>query len=399
MDYQIQAGDTLSSIAAKHGTSVAALLAANPNISNANAIRAGAALSIPVGQANATSTITKQPVNTGGVTAPSIIPKVATAAPVTTPTTNTGSGKTFTPVTLGNGTTVYSDQQGNFYTSTGQPVSNASIATSTAGSAPMGTTGGAAASSGGITVTPTGDPALDQVLGAIKGVADGLVSTGYTLPANLQITPQLVSDFTAYAHQAIDPYTQQLLTARLADVNASLSNTALQYQNSVGQTEQDFGTNLASEQNAAGNSGTAFSGLRALGENNMAASTNRTLSSLGSQAATDLGTEARAGAADVGSANAGGIVLPSLATGSVSLAGGSRGSSAAGGPLALGYDPSIYTVGNIPSAQTAAVNAQAANYLSQYGTLANANSGRSMSDLVGSLSGLPANYVPPTNLT
>lgn len=47
MAYQIRPGDTLSGIAARHGTTVAALMRANPQIKNANLIYAGDTLTIP----------------------------------------------------------------------------------------------------------------------------------------------------------------------------------------------------------------------------------------------------------------------------------------------------------------------------------------------------------------
>ena len=47
--YKIKSGDTLSQIAKKYGTSVKAIMAANPKIKNANSIRAGAGLTIPGG--------------------------------------------------------------------------------------------------------------------------------------------------------------------------------------------------------------------------------------------------------------------------------------------------------------------------------------------------------------
>jgi LysM repeat protein len=47
MSYQIKSGDTLSKIASKYGTSVSALMQANPQIKNANLIYAGASLKIP----------------------------------------------------------------------------------------------------------------------------------------------------------------------------------------------------------------------------------------------------------------------------------------------------------------------------------------------------------------
>lgn len=276
-------------------------------------------------------------------------------------------------------------------------VQNAISTTPAASGGTTGTTGGAS----GITVGSTGDPGLDNILNSIKGVADGLVKNGYTIPSTLQITPALVSQFLEYAHQAVDPYTQQQISARLADVNANLQNIATQYGNNMAQVMQDFGTNLATEQNNAANAGTAFSGLRGLTENNLAASTNRNLSSLASDAAYNIGNAARSAAADVGSTNAGGIVLPTLSTGTVSLAGGSRGTTGTGANLSYNYNPSIYTVGAIPSAGIQNVNQQEQSYLSQYGTLASAqsNSGRSVSDLLGLMSGLPAGYKVPSSLT
>lgn len=47
--YRVQAGDTLEGIAARFGTSVAALLAANPELDDADQIQAGAVLSIATG--------------------------------------------------------------------------------------------------------------------------------------------------------------------------------------------------------------------------------------------------------------------------------------------------------------------------------------------------------------
>ena len=47
MSYQIRRGDTLSGLAQRYGTSVSALMNANPQIKNANLIYAGASLAIP----------------------------------------------------------------------------------------------------------------------------------------------------------------------------------------------------------------------------------------------------------------------------------------------------------------------------------------------------------------
>jgi len=49
---KIKSGDTLSAIAKKNGTTIAKLLAANPNIKNANSIQIGQSLTIPKAAVN-----------------------------------------------------------------------------------------------------------------------------------------------------------------------------------------------------------------------------------------------------------------------------------------------------------------------------------------------------------
>lgn len=51
-DYSVKSGDTLSAIAARNGTTVSSLLAANPQIQNADRIQAGQAINIPGGGVN-----------------------------------------------------------------------------------------------------------------------------------------------------------------------------------------------------------------------------------------------------------------------------------------------------------------------------------------------------------
>jgi peptidoglycan hydrolase-like protein with peptidoglycan-binding domain len=256
------------------------------------------------------------------------------------------------------------------------------------GAAGGGTAGGAAPS--------TGNPNLDSILQSLQGLLD---SNKAVIPPGLQITPALTQQFLSWAHQAVDPQTQQLIQSEITNINSNLSNLATQYENNKAETLQNFGTNLATEQNAAGGSGTAFSGMRNLTENNMAASTNRTLSSLASDTAYNMGQAARTGAANVGAANAGGINMPTLTGANVGITGGSRGTATPSNALDFSYNPSLYTAGNIPTSQNTAVNNLASNYLNQYTTLAGNNSGRSMSDLIGGVTGLPSNYQIPPSLT
>lgn len=275
------------------------------------------------------------------------------------------------------------------------PISRSFLTTSS-GTSPAGGTGTSSAGGSGTGDSSTGNSNLDSILDSLKAL---LAQNAAVIPPGLQITPALTQQFLSWAHQVVDPQTQQLIQSEIKNINASSQNLATQYGNNVAQTEQQFGTDLASEQNQAGASGTAFSGMRNLTENNMAASTNRTLSSLASDAGFNIGQGLRTSAANVGAANAGGINTPTLNTGSVSQFGGSRGTTGAGSTLDFGYDPSMYTAGVIPSNQNTAVNDLAGNYLSQYGTLAGANSGKSMSDLISGITGLPAGYQLPSNLT
>ena len=255
-----------------------------------------------------------------------------------------------------------------------------------------GTTSAPEAPAGSI----TGNDKLDTILKSVQNLLD---TNKATIPPGLQITPQLTQQFLAWAHQAVDPQTKQLIDSEIANINASSANQQKQFEAQQGEVLQNFGTNLATEQNAAGASGTAFSGQRNLNERNLAATANRTLSSLASNTAYNIGAGLRNTAANVGSANAGAINIPSLTAMNVGIEGGSRGSTAPANSLDFSYNPGLYTAGVIPTNQNTAVNQLAGNYLGQYTTLAGTNSGRSMSDLIGGITGLPANYQIPSGLT
>lgn len=271
--------------------------------------------------------------------------------------------------------------------------------TNTAAAAPsvLGTTiNGVTPSSTTITqssIQPTGNANLDAALGPLATQVAALATNGQ-IPSTLQITPALVGTFLSWAHSVVDPQTQQLLTAEAANINNSLQNAQIDYQNTQGETEQQFGTDLANEENEAGTSGTAFSGQRNLNEQNMVNSTNRTLSTNAADAALNVGNTLNAGAAAVGASNAGMFNLPTLAgAGTVSNTGGARGTyTPSGNSLDFGYNPSTYTAGTIPTSGATNVGNQEANYLGQYTTLAanNSNGTRSVNDLLGMITGAPA---------
>lgn len=247
-------------------------------------------------------------------------------------------------------------------------------------------------------VKPTGDSSLDTLQNGIAAGANTLVEDGFTIPSEYAITADTVKQFLTYAHTALDPVTSQMLTSRLSDINSSLGMMSTEYLNALGAREQQFGTDLATEQNNAGNAGTAFSGQRNINEQNMQNTANRDLSTLGATTAYNMGAAARAAGADLGP-NAHNIVLPSLAGGSVSLAGGQRGSTVDTGPLALNFDPSVYTAGNIQSTQAKAIADQQAAYERAYAQLASTSggSGRSVSELMNQIPGI--NTLPTPSAT
>lgn len=88
--YRIRWGDTLSGIAARHGTSVSALMQANPQIKNKNLIYAGKSLTIPGGRDEFVRTRAKPPSSNGST-------RTRPEAPTTGdgPTTAGGSSKAF----------------------------------------------------------------------------------------------------------------------------------------------------------------------------------------------------------------------------------------------------------------------------------------------------------------
>jgi len=100
--YKIVSGDTLSGISAKYGTTVDALMKANPSITDPNLIYAGASLNIP-GATAPSGGGAQQPTGGGGGATPTGTPDTTTAPPPATPTTTIStdvlSGNQ-TPVTI-----------------------------------------------------------------------------------------------------------------------------------------------------------------------------------------------------------------------------------------------------------------------------------------------------------
>ena len=104
-EFKVKSGETLSAIAAKNNVSVAALAAANPQISNLNLIRPGQIITVPTVTANKTSSSTyaggltggSNPFATGSTASQATKDKLLNAAGVTPATKVTGDPSGGTP--------------------------------------------------------------------------------------------------------------------------------------------------------------------------------------------------------------------------------------------------------------------------------------------------------------
>lgn len=220
----------------------------------------------------------------------------------------------------------------------------------------------------------TGDPATDSALSAIQDEINTLQQSG-GIPAGLQITPALTAEFLSMAHANVDPATQQYIENTVADINANTEEFQTAFSQQQAAIDQQFGSDLASEQNAAGMAGIASSGERRQAEALITASANRNLASLANTAQYQEGQNLRAGAAAVGSANVNQLLNPNLNFDSLTNAGGSGAqmgtvNAGAGGALNYNFNPSAYTIGSIPSQGALNVENAAGQYGSEYGTLA-----------------------------
>jgi hypothetical protein len=240
----------------------------------------------------------------------------------------------------------------------------------------------------------------------IPPVIDKLVASGVLSPGQT-ITPAMTGMFLQWAHQYVDPQTQQLINTQLTGVNNYLKDQGNQFNAQQGADIQQFAQSLATLQNQAGVSGRDSSGGLNLASNQLEAGTNRTLSSLLSSTNLNVGNALNQGASQVGSQNANQFNLPTIAGGSVSVG----GTGAAGGTVGgfnqsgaenngdFGYNPNAYAAGVIPSTGSQNVANQQAQYIDQYTKSGINNPTQSIQDLLGGLTNKPAGATIPTNLS
>lgn len=276
------------------------------------------------------------------------------------------------------------------------------VAPGGAGNAQGGTVGGTGSSAtlpGGM--QSTGDQNLDAILGQYGQIISGSLAQGFTVNPGLNITPDVLSSFIASAHSQLDPKYQQYLSSQMNSINSYLSNAQVNYENTQGQTQQDFQTNIAAERDATGNQGVAFGGARRLAEQNMALSANRTLSTNAANTAYNVGQQLNAAGAAIGQGipgvtipepagavglsnnyglNSYAINAPILSSYGVSTS-GARGSTSTGSPLNFNFNPSMYQYGSIPGSYGSDFLSQLNQNASNYQAGQTANSARNIQGL------------------
>ena len=228
------------------------------------------------------------------------------------------------------------------------------------------------------------------MLGALQGMVQNNLAMGNVVNPNLDITPDLVSQFLSEAHTQMDPEFQGKLSSEIDSINASLKNISTQFATQQGEQGQSFISNLNAERNAAGGNGTAISGVRGLSENFLQASANRSLASLASNYETSIGNTLRAGGAAVGTNAASmglngdinSFNLPSLFGATASLE-GSRGGINTGAALNYNYNPSNYKIGTIGQDYGTALTSASNQNLSSYLKSAGNNSARTFQNING----------------
>ena len=348
----IQSGATLSSIASAAGTTVAALQKANPSITNANSIQAGAKINIPTNSSSApaSSSYSSGGSSSGGSSSSG----GGSSSPIASTVTGGSNPNNLTvaqvkAIQVANGL----NPDGIIGPLTQNALNKTTSTTSNSGL--------------------TSDSRINAIIDSLNKAANDVITGNQSINPALNITDDLVANFLTTAHSMVDPQAQELLTKAISDTNSSLQAKGSQYATDLGNSIQSFMTNLNETRNSAGAAGIGISGTRGLAEDYLQRGANRTLQNLATQTSSDIGNTLRSGALQVGGNNLSlngslsDFKLPSLNSASVDLF-GIRGGQNTGSSLNYNYNPSDYSgYGSLSAdyskALTSSANAALGNYL------------------------------------
>ncbi len=344
--------------------------------------RTGYVATVPVAQA-------QSQYGYGGGTsyAPTRVEQQATPTPQSTPQASSGSftanGKTYyyRPSDSG-GVWVYDNpsMSGNAFVGSADNV--AAAQTKLAPQAPQPTP----QSGGGNPNSKTGNADLDAMGNAI--IKATTPPPGQTINPNLQLDPQSVQALFDYAKTQLHPQFQQQLNAIAPDLNRAMAGMQIKYDTEQKNAALAFRNSIASSRENAAESGTTFSGLRGLNEQNAVDVQNRNFANLQAQTQLQAGNLAREAERQVGTANAGGFQPATIGGYNASL-GGARGTVDTTGGGTGYYTPnaSLYGMGQIPL--TEQTQAQQLSQQEQTRELQRRqlNPTRTLADLTGQISG------------
>lgn len=211
-----------------------------------------------------------------------------------------------TPVTLGNGQTVYVDQQGTFYDASGNPVSNASVGASTAGNSTISSAQAPGTSQGQIGTNPdlsTLPPEFQKLYSQLETYLAELQKRGQVLNPNIELTPDKIAEFLTQAQGEIDPYYAGQLKMATDSLKSSVEYGKQNLLTNEQRTQTEYGTNLRTLGESAADRGFAQSGLRQRDERTLATDTQNSITDARNQFGYNAGNAARSFAQQYGSAS------------------------------------------------------------------------------------------------
>jgi len=303
--YLIKSGDNLTRIAQQNGTTVQALLAANPQITNPNLIYAGQNLTIPSTTQQTTQTSISNP---------------QTQQMQTQLADLQAQQKALQQYGLTDTNQLSRDASGNYVPT-----------------------------QGGDNAYNTGNPELDAMLKELQKGLGNLTAAGKVINPNIELSPAQIQQFLDQATTEISPYYASLIGSIKDDLTKSIGNLQKQYDLQKQGAEEQFKQTLGTSRESAAERGLTFSGVRGGQEQDFASSTQRQLdlSALGLEG--QVGGQLRNLEGQIGSSGL--PQLPQFQTSNVSLAG--QGGFTGG--RTLDFSPTGGLFGTLPAQQLTSI--------------------------------------------
>src|SRR3990167_2493566 len=157
-------------------------------------------------------------------------------------------------------------------------------------------------------------PELQSVyLQAVKSFTKK-VESGQVINPDIELTPEILKQFTDQATAEIDPYYKEVLGGIKGDLDISFQRMQEDYDKSIGKTEERFKENLAIQAGNEAEQGTAFSSGRIQREQQAVTNQQRQLDDTSLGLARDVQDIGRQAERQIGSTELGGVIIPQFKT-------------------------------------------------------------------------------------